>query len=276
MFLLIVCKFICVITERKFKMKNLIMKSICLVIVVFASPVFSAVIESPIQILSVDSPELEVPSEPSGGGSGGGGSSSSYPQRLNESISLPGLFNLNAYAENYANRTSAHLQGRFMADNLKFRAGNISFNRFECNPEEFQISANVEFEVLDISYSDYSIDFEEYSSINLQNFEINSWLRVENYEEWFWNDTNDEPEYVITDDIEISYGLNLEPFDDYSEIVITSINLNVNEWYNDWEDKNILYADFNGHGYCHSPEPVSIGLLCVGSLALFKRRRKIC
>jgi len=172
-------------------MKNLIMKSICLVIVVvFASPVFSAVIESPIQILSVDSPEPE-PSEPDGDGGPGGPVNPTRPQRLNESISLPGLFNLNAYAENYANRTSAHLQGRFMADNLKFRAGNISFNRFELDPEEFHFSANVEFEVLDIPYSDYSIDFEEYSNINLQNFEMSSWLRVENYKEWIWDETKD-------------------------------------------------------------------------------------
>ena len=257
-------------------MKSLMSKRLLLLLVVvtftFNGAAFSAVLETP--KIEIEIPTEPKPSEPDGdGGPGPGGPIPDYPQRFHENVHLLGL-DLNASVENYGNRTSAYFWSQLQRD-LKFKSGYTNFTQNKENPSRFYFNADVQFEVLDVSQSDYSLDFEKYSNINFHGMDMNSSLRVEN-EEWVWDVTKDEGELIVTDDIEIHYGLNLTPFEGYSNIIITDINLHVNEWFNEWEDETVLNLSFHGSGYCHSPEPATIGLMLIGSLALIKQRRKIC
>ena len=172
-----------------------------------------------------------------GSGSGGGSGSSkpiNYPQSMNQNISLPGM-SLYANVCNSPNEnTSVNFWGKVDGSSFGFDSAWMNYHIDEQNPERFYFSAGIQLiKIPEFQININNVDFHEESRIHGLGVNVDSYLNVQNYEDGWWDEVKEEWNPIVTNDLELSYWMNSDPFEGYHVAAITGIHLSLSEWTND-------------------------------------------
>jgi len=266
--------------------KSIMLITVMMVILIPASSsqsLFGSIApESAVPVLYIDQTQPALPS--SGSGGGGGSSKNGYVEPIFQTVGIAldkSPYNIWMDVNNNISEESASLYaaGRIMQGVLdddsgtrfyNFETANLSFDEIDYNSDyDFRISGQLRFtmdHVLNKLLNPYDVRINvELDDENRGSLSIG----VDNYIFWEHDPATDTWKETVTDDLYVNMNGH------FDNVRIVDVDMDVDKYFRQWKEPNGQYAaSVNVWAYgVYIPEPTTTGLLSLGCLLLFRRRR---